>query len=893
MKTFWARGIVGIAAVVLLSAPAAEASTRLRTPAETVLKDGLARVASGASHSCHVRNDGTVRCWGDNNTGQLGDGSTVDRLTPVAVSGLGSVVAAVAAGSTFDGPERSHSCALLNTGSVRCWGSNAFGQLGNGTTSTVSQRTPVSVTGIANAVAIAAGGSHTCALLATGTVSCWGRNAFGQLGDSSTTNRSSPVVVGGNVNTLTNVVAIGAGAAHTCALRRDGSVRCWGDNARGQIGDGTTTNRLLPTTVLQLTNATTLAVGNRSNCAVLPDGTVRCWGDNSFRQLGNSTADNGGIVPDLSTTLITPGGIDNVVSLAGGFFHVCAIRGNGIVRCWGDNTFGQSGDLSTFDDFHKFTIVGVDNVVGLALGRSHTCLLTADGTARCLGDNGSGQLGDGTTSDSSVPTVVTDSAGSVSGRAIADGGSHSCAGRADGTVACWGENSSGQLGDGTTTRRLNPVPAAGVVNATATATGLAHTCALIGDGTVRCWGDNIFGQLGDGTTTRRTLSVATLSATNVVAVAAGDNHTCALLSDGTVRCWGSNGFGQIGDGTSLNRLTPVVVSGVTGAIAIAAGRNHTCALRIAASAAGVVRCWGLNANGQVGDGTTTQRLTSAAVLGLTNVVAIGTGANHSCAVLNDGAARCWGSNSDGQLGDTTTVDRLTPVTVSGLAAAIGIAAGDVHTCAALADGTARCWGNGASGQIGNGATEDRLVPTQVTSLTSICNPITGQCTPAVLPVAGLVQVAAGGSHSCATRSTGAVLCWGENSNGQLGDGTTTDRLRPVTVPSFLLNIDPRVRLTRKAREVVVDVIATCEAGDLLKVHVQLTQGEAKGHGQDHFHCTGALERFPVRVKAHGKRAFEPGPARAEADGVIRDGREREVQEWARNVVIAPSPKERD
>lgn len=367
----------------------------------------IASIAVGGLHSCLRKADGTLWCWGLNDVGQLGDGTTSGQQqcypmsckpTPVKVDSLGGDVALVALGG-------SHSCALKTDGTLWCWGDNDNGQLGDGTTA--GKALPVQVTSLGGKVAeVALGSDHSCARQNDGTLWCWGLNGAGQLGDGTTSGQAcylsaackpTPVQVKALGNTVTSV-AVGGG--HACARRSDGTLWCWGYNAAGQLGDGTTaTPKPSPVQVAQLgANVVEVALGLYHSCARKADGTLWCWGSNDLGQSGTETS-----TPTKVASLSA-----SVASVALGAYHSCARKTDGTLWCWGWNESGQLGD-GTSGATPKSIPVQVSSLGGgvadVALG-GHSCALKADGTLWCWGPNGSGQLGDGTwglTSEKSTP----------------------------------------------------------------------------------------------------------------------------------------------------------------------------------------------------------------------------------------------------------------------------------------------------------------------------------------------------------------------------------------------------------------------------------------------------------------------------------------------------------
>jgi len=294
-------------------------------------------LSAGGSQTCALTSGGGVKCWG---FGQLGNGTTSDSSTPVAVSGLSSGMAAVSAGDH-------HTCALTSGGGVKCWGDNGYGQLGNGTT--IDSSTPVDVSGLSSGVAAVSTGSygHACAVTSGGAVKCWGYNVYGELGDGTTTDRSTPVDV---IGLSSGVAAIGVGGEHTCALMSGGAVKCWGYNYYGQLGDGTTTDSSTPVDVSGLSGVAAIDVGGYFACALTSGAGVKCWGDNGYGQLGDGTTIESPTPVDVSGLA---GGVSAISAgtnySSDGSDHACALTSAGAVKCWGLNDVGELGDGTTTD----------------------------------------------------------------------------------------------------------------------------------------------------------------------------------------------------------------------------------------------------------------------------------------------------------------------------------------------------------------------------------------------------------------------------------------------------------------------------------------------------------------------------------------------------------------
>jgi alpha-tubulin suppressor-like RCC1 family protein len=373
---------------VTFKPPVALSSTAMRLTLQSSEQRDWAQAAisSGFDYSCTLLNSSAVKCWGANQYGNLGDGTTTQRLTPVTVSGLGSRVSSIAVGNR-------HACAVLSYGAVKCWGTNNFGQVGTGATG-ADVSTPFTVPGLSGVSAMSVGAHFSCALLKTGAVKCWGRGAH--VGDGTSSNRLTPVDV---VGLSSGVIAIASGNYHTCAVLNTGAVRCWGQDGRGAVGNGGGGNS--PGTVTGLSaSAIGIVGGDRHTCALLSTGGVQCWGWNDQGALGN------GLTGDNSTpqTVI---GISSAVALGAGGEFSCAILSSGAAKCWGANANGQLGDGTTTRSLTPVDVSGLSSAVAIANGYTHTCALLSSGEAKCWGSNGNGRLGNGTTTNSFTPVSVT------------------------------------------------------------------------------------------------------------------------------------------------------------------------------------------------------------------------------------------------------------------------------------------------------------------------------------------------------------------------------------------------------------------------------------------------------------------------------------------------------
>ncbi|MGD0452381.1 MAG: IPT/TIG domain-containing protein [Solirubrobacteraceae bacterium] len=405
--------------LTIASAQASESGDEYRAVFTNVAGKATSEVATLTVATHHYR----VVGWGQNELGQLGDGNVIQSDVPVPASGL-NFVTAVAAG-------RRHSLALLSNGTVMAWGEGGSGQLGNGEAE--SSNVPVAVQGLSHVTAIAAGANQSLALLSSGTVMAWGGNESGQLGNGTTTESDVPVAVKG----LTGVTAIAAGGEHDLALLSSGKVMAWGNNEQGQLGDGNTKNSDVPVAVSGLKAATAIAAGGEHSLALLSNGTVMAWGADGYGQLGNATAEDPKEEEEpkeeppteeevRSEVPVQVSGVSGVTAIAAGARHSLALLSNGTVMAWGEDAFGELGDGSIVRSHQApVAVSGLSGVTAIAAGGEHSLALLSDGTVATWGEDKYGELGNGTSGEPSDVPVAVSALGEV--RGIVAGGSHDLA----------------------------------------------------------------------------------------------------------------------------------------------------------------------------------------------------------------------------------------------------------------------------------------------------------------------------------------------------------------------------------------------------------------------------------------------------------------------------------
>jgi alpha-tubulin suppressor-like RCC1 family protein len=698
-------------------------------------------VAAGSGFSFSIHADGTLWASGYNGNGQLGDGGAPQsRVLPVRIGTQRWQT--VASGSYFTE-------AIRSDGSLWAWGRNDKGELGDGTN--LNRAVPVRVGTATNWRSLALGANHTLALKADGTLWAWGRDDNGQLGDGTTDGNvnSSPVQVGTDTWR-----SIAASQYHSLAVRTDGTLWAWGFNGDSQLGDGTTTQRAVPTQIGSLTTWRSVAAGSFAlhGVAIRTDGTLWAWGRNVNNQLGNGTA-------TVSRSPVQIGSATTWKQAVVGPTYTVALRTDGTLWGWGNNDYGQLGDGSTTNQATPAQMGTVTTWQALSTGNYHTLALRTDNSVWAFGWNSDGQLGspDAPNPLHATPTQVGTA---LDWAAAAVGSDFTVATKTTGELLSWGENISGQLGQGSALKMILPTPApvAGAATWQRGSAGLRHGAGIRSDGSLWGWGQNGNGQTGQGSAFNNppvSTPVPVSAGSTWQSLSAGQEFTLAIRTDGTLWAWGLNNVGQLGDGTTVTRPAPVQVGTDANWLRVSAGVGFALGLRTD----GTLWAWGTNGNGQLGDGTTTQRLLPVPI-GSATWQQVAAGSAHGAALRADGTLWTWGYNGNGQLGDGTTTQRLSPVPI-GAAVWQQVAAGGSQTFGLRPDGSLWSSGYNASGQLGDGTTTQRTTFARVGAATWQS-----------------VATGATASHTVGVQADGSLWAWGLNSYGQTG--------LPITAPAPVL-----------------------------------------------------------------------------------------------------------
>ncbi|HUS32530.1 MAG TPA: hypothetical protein VMZ53_28710 [Kofleriaceae bacterium] len=643
-------------------------------------------IAVGRAHACAIIPSGDVYCWGENGYGQIQPSGPEYVLTPAKIF-LPGPAAEIALG-------RTHTCARVG-GDVYCQGQNNSGQLGKGPGDTSPALRKVD--GIPPSAQIAAGGAHVCSRSATdGAVWCWGRNRHSETGGTSVLcSGNTACALPGAVPGITGAKTVVAGHTGTCIIDASDQLFCWGRNDYGQLGIGNSIGTATPTLAMVTPPVRAVDMGGKNMCAI--DGMHRafCSGEGELGTLGN------GGFQATSTPVQVFTGVPVQISSAS--FGACAVTDDGMLSCWGR---GETGDGTTGTNAlpHSSMFAGITKLV------SHytaSCAIVGGG-ALCWGSNAEGQLGRGargiTTTLEPLPlTSVT---------MVSQGYGHGCA-LGSGAVSCWGDNDYGEAGDATTlTRRLMPATVTLPITMPQHVVAAFTASCAWGAGQAACWGRNYSGQLGSGATSRALLPKRVLKP-NILdgdrTVGLGMNHMCVVDDQKTVTCYGNNANGQLGNGTATNSVAGASAS-ISNVDQVVAGSMHTCARKMGTSA-GEVWCWGANNNGQLGDGSSTTRLSPVNVNGVGDVQKIAAGEDHTCVLNAGGQIYCWGKSNFGQVGYGSTTAATTPQLVI-TAGATDLAVGPVSSCARV-NSKWQCWGRNQDGQLATGAADGAYAPTLI------------------------------------------------------------------------------------------------------------------------------------------------------------------------------------
>ena len=641
----------------------------------------FAQTASGAQSMCAVRIPDAAYCWGDNSTGQLGNGR-IDRLDLTSLPRNDPANQDFATLSAGEG----HACGVNAAGQLHCWGDNTAGQLGRGFAGSFFAADSVAL-GHRYQRALA-GGRTTCALRTDQLLECWGENSSGQLGDGTFTDRTTPVVV----SLPASVLHAAVGERHACAVLTTKALYCWGANEQGQLGLGFISPAIATPTQVG-SGVVAVVAGNAHTCVLLfASSLANCWGRNGEGQVGAGTSNL------IESSIVAVAQSTPYQLLAAGGNTTCAIRqSDGAAECWGEGNRGQIGNGLYADANRPRPVSGARAYSEVSVGLRHVCAKSSPATLYCWGDNNALQLaGAGVLGSSGVPVVTPTSIS-----AVAAGGDFTCLKQnLSAATFCSGSNYAGVVDPFAARPQLTPAGMAGAYRFVQVALGDRFGCGVTGAGVLACWGANDEGQLGVGASDVRAVPVTVPPASAGFTwrrVATGRAHACAIDSNDNLYCWGANARAQLAqDGVSRFEDTPRFAESQV--VSVMAGEEHSCVVRFPGNP--TLSCWGRGTEGQVGYGGLIDQENPVNVTmppGYVLGASVAAGGRFTCARLTRvanslPAIYCWGANDALQLGNIGPTIQLTPSLAIGGAILDSLMAGRRHACA-TSGGAAYCWGD--------------------------------------------------------------------------------------------------------------------------------------------------------------------------------------------------------
>ncbi|MDP4201347.1 MAG: gliding motility-associated C-terminal domain-containing protein [Bacteroidota bacterium] len=739
------------------------------------------KIASSGNHTIAIKKDGTLWGWGTNSTGELGNGTTMNEKAPIQIGTASDWDQISAAYSFF--------VAIKKDGTLWAWGSNSDGQLA----ANKDESVPTQIGSSGGWTQISAGFSYVVALKKDGTLWAWGNNGNGQLGIGAgiITHSNTPIQIGNS----TDWMQVSAGAQHILALKKDGTLWSWGSNGNGQLGLGMYSPRNMPTQVGTSTDWSQISAGWDHSLAIKKDGSLWVWGGNYDGQLGDSTTVS-------ESTPIQICEADAWSQISAGIRHSLAIKKNGTLWAWGMNNNSQLGDGTTVNKIIPIQVGSAVGWIQVSAGDGQTIALrdcSTTSTTNATICRGSSYTFNGTTyTEAGTYTTHLTNAGGCDSIATLNLSVKSTSG----SLWAWGSNNCGQLGDGTTNEKLIPTPIGSASDWTHITAGRLHSLAIKQDGTLWVWGFNSSMMLGLAVSDKA-VPTQLGSSTDWEQIVAGLDCSQALKTDGSLWAWGRNAQGELGDGTTVEKYTPKHIGTATNWDKISNMSENCVALKkdgtmwawgygnsswssnwiptqigsdsdwsqitagydfvIALKKDGTLWTWGYNWSGQLGDGTTINRMTPAQIGTSSDWIQISAGTSFVIALKKDGTLWAWGLNNWGQLGDGTIINRLAPTQVGNNNDWAQISAGAYHSTAIKKDGTLWTWGNNAFGQLGDNTIINKTVPAQIGTATD------------------WIHIAANQTHTMALRRgsvTKANICQG---NSYTFNGTTYTSAGTYTV----------------------------------------------------------------------------------------------------------------